>query len=87
MAVVCVSSYSLDKATIITSDIKEANVREDIMRLKYDFQDLIYDLIISSQFSDERCENLKGKPKIFLFPTCRGQRKDFGIIGKVCWQN
>ena len=35
-----------------------------------------------SQLSDDRCENLKGKPKVFLFPTCRGQRRDFGIIGK-----
>ena len=36
-----------------------------------------------SQFSDDICENLKGKPKLFLFPTCRGQRRDFGIIGKL----
>ena len=36
-----------------------------------------------SKFSDDRCENLKGKPKLFFFPTCRGKRSDFGIIGKL----
>ena len=32
MAVVCICSHGLDKDRIITSDCKEMDIREDIMR-------------------------------------------------------
>ena len=50
---------------------RRSTFREDIMRFKYCFQDIFFNiLILPSQFSDDRCENLKGKSKIFLSPTC-----------------
>eukprot|EP00092_Neocalanus_flemingeri_P029028 GFUD01031513.1.p1 GENE.GFUD01031513.1~~GFUD01031513.1.p1 ORF type:complete len:298 (+),score=88.09 GFUD01031513.1:122-1015(+) len=64
MAVVCICSHGLDNGKIITSDCKEIDVREDIMR----------------KFNNEECKNLKGKPKMFIFQACRGSEKDFGII-------
>merc|ERR1719186_576472 len=67
MAIVCVCSHGLDKDRIITSDCREVDVREDIM----------------SKFNNEECENLKGKPKIFIFQACRGSKEDFGIIENV----
>uniref|UniRef100_A0A336LMF0 CSON011090 protein n=1 Tax=Culicoides sonorensis TaxID=179676 RepID=A0A336LMF0_CULSO len=35
---------------------------------------------IVQEFSNTNCKYLQGKPKIFLFPFCRGDRSDKGVI-------
>ena len=48
---------------------------------------IVFELcLIFSKFNNEECENLKGKPKIFIFQACRGSKEDFGIIGKFIGQ-
>ena len=31
------------------------------------------------QFNNYNCSHLRGKPKLFIFPACRGYESDFGV--------
>ena len=37
---------------------------------------------ILSQFNDQNCPQLKGKPKFFVFNACRGDKLDEGVWEK-----
>ncbi|XP_054735283.1 caspase Dronc-like [Anastrepha obliqua] len=38
---------------------------------------------IRDRFSNKRCPNLVGKPKVLIFPFCRGYTSDSGVQGKL----
>ena len=44
---------------------------------------LPYDDILT-EFNNEKCPNLCGKPKLFIFPACRGTKEDYGVRRKIC---
>ena len=43
---------------------------------------LPYEWIIS-QFNNYNCPQLRGKPKLFIFPACRGSNPDYGVLDDV----
>ena len=46
--------------------------------LSADGYKLPYEWIIT-QFNNYNCPHLRGKPKLFIFPACRGAESDFGV--------
>jgi len=63
MAIVCVSSHGSDSGKIITSDCRELDLEQEILR----------------RFNNQQCPRLKGKPKFFIIQACRGEELDYGI--------
>lgn len=63
MAIVCISSHGSDAGKIISSDCRELDLEQDILR----------------RFNNEYCPKLKGKPKFFIIQACRGEEQDYGV--------
>jgi len=63
MAIVCISSHGSDSGKIISSDCRELDLEQDILR----------------RFNNEYCPKLKGKPKFFIIQACRGEEQDYGV--------
>ncbi|XP_063228179.1 caspase-2 [Bacillus rossius redtenbacheri] len=38
---------------------------------------------VISQFKNEACPQLQNKPKIFIFQSCRGDERDFGVVPAI----
>ena len=53
---------------IFGRDGEKVNIRMDIL----------------DQFSNENCSAMIDKPKMFVFQSCRGLRRDTGVFNKKC---
>ncbi|XP_061391056.1 caspase Dronc [Musca vetustissima] len=77
------SHYTKNTECFVMALMTHGNMDASVQRITFSDGAVVKVKEIEEYFHHHVCENLVNKPKIFLFPFCRGDMLELGVINKV----
>lgn len=77
------SDYTKNTECFVMALMTHGDMDDSVQRITFSDGSVVKVKDIEDYFNHHVCENLVNKPKIFLFPFCRGDMLEHGVINKV----